>query len=127
MTEEFEAKEYRGTSQEEDRAAGRYGAGNPAFEEQLTQTARDGGVGDMGDQANDLRFAEEQELINRQAGGEIPQTDDAVHSSAGRLREQGVEDAGVDEAGEALDVNDEGLEGPGADASDDAYHAGDQD
>jgi general stress protein YciG len=127
MTEESDRVDYKGTSQDEDRAAGRYGAANPDFEEQLTQTARDGGIGDAGDMANDLRFAEEQELINRQAGGEIPDTDDATQSSAGRLREEGIEDAGLDEANGAIDVPDQELEGTGQeDASDDAYHAGDE-
>jgi len=127
MTEESDRVEYQGTSQDEDKAAGRYGAGNPAFEEQLTQTARDGGIGDAGDMANDLRFAEEQELIARQAAGQMPATDDATQNSAGRLREEGIEDAGLDEAGASIDVPDQELEGTGGeDASDDAYHAGDE-
>jgi hypothetical protein len=121
MTEESDRVDYRGTSQDEDRAAGRYGAGNPAFEEQLTQTARDGGIGDAADMANDLRFAEEQELIQEQSHGEFP-TDEG-----GRYREEGAETLGLDGAAASLDVPEEELAGTHeADASDDQYHAGDE-
>jgi hypothetical protein len=115
-------------TQEFDRNAeqesGRYGDDSrhdDAFEEQLTQTAREERVGDAGDLANDLRFAEEQELIAEQSHGEFPTEE------GGRFREQGEEAAGVDEAEASLDVPGEELAGTDeADASDDQFYAGDE-
>lgn len=89
-----------------------------AVEEQLTQTARENRVGDVGDLGNDLRLAEEQRLIEEQSHGRFPT------GPGDRLREQG-EGPGMDAAAEALDVPDEDLAGtPEADASDDEYHRG---
>lgn len=114
MTEEFDPGQ----------ESGRYGDDSrhdDAFEEALTQTAREERVGDAGDLANDLRFAEEQELIQEQSHGEFP-TDEG-----GRYREEGAETVSLDQAAASLDVPDEELAGTaGADASDDQYHAGDE-
>ncbi|MFD1213932.1 hypothetical protein ACFQ36_17990 [Arthrobacter sp. GCM10027362] len=112
------------TEQNAGRESGRYGDDSrhdDAFEEALTQTAREERVGDAGDLANDLRFAEEQELIAEQAHGEFPTEE------GGRYREEGEEAAGLDEAAASLDVPGEELAGTaGAEASDDQYYAGDE-
>ncbi|MCG2624223.1 hypothetical protein LVY72_20240 [Arthrobacter sp. I2-34] len=104
--------------------SGRYGDDSrhdDAFEEALTQTAREERVGDAGDLANDLRLAEEQELIQEQSHGRFP-TDEG-----GRYREEGAETIGLAGAAASLDVADEELAGTvEADASDDQYHAGDE-
>ena len=49
-----------------------YQDGEPTPVEALNQTPSENRAGDLGDQGNDLRFAEEQQLIDQQAAGEFP-------------------------------------------------------
>lgn len=66
---------------------------------------------DSGDEANDIRFSEEEQLIREQAHGNSPDQD-AVPSSV----------PGMDQAAAGIDVPDADLRG--GDASDDPAHHG---
>lgn len=77
-----------------------------------SEYTRDDGPGDAGDEANDIRFSEEQALINEQAHGVRPDGDDVP---AG--------EPSMDQALGDLDLPDANL-GEGEDGSDDALHAG---
>lgn len=76
----------------------------------------DDGVGDAGDQANDMRFAQEQSLIGEQAQGRFPDEDESEQLPD---EEPGMDEAmgEVDDGGSATGESDE-------DASDDPSHSG---
>lgn len=73
----------------------------------------DDGVGDAGDQANDVRFAQEQSLIGEQSHGVFPEEDEPEQASS--------EEPAMDEAMGAVD---EENPSEGGDASDDPAHSG---
>lgn len=74
----------------------------------------DDGVGDAGDQANDVRFAQEQSLIGEQAQGVFPDEDES---------NQVPDDE--PEMDEAMGAVDEGNSSDGeGDSSDDPAHSG---
>lgn len=72
----------------------------------------DDGVGDAGDQANDMRFAQEQELIGEQSRGVFPDED----------RETPEAEPGMDEAMGDVDAGDPAT--GGEDSSDDPADSG---
>ena len=92
------------------------------YDEQLQQTASESRSGDAGDLGNDLRFAEEQELIKQQSQGEFPEPQ-------GEGLDDRLEDVpGLDEERAATDVPGDELRNTNeADASDDPYNLGGQD
>lgn len=72
----------------------------------------DDGVGDAGDQANDMRFAQEQELIGEQARGVFPDEDSQIPEA----------EPAMDEAMGDVDSDDPKLKNE--DSSDDPAHLG---
>jgi hypothetical protein len=90
------------------------------YDEQLQQTNSEFRSGDAGDLGNDLRLAEEQEMIKHQAKGEFPNPED---------ESENLEDVPpLDAEREAIDVPGEDLHNTDeADASDDPYNLGGQD
>jgi hypothetical protein len=68
---------------------------------------------DSGDQANDIRFSEEEQLIREQAHGNMPQKDDVPRDMSN-----------VDQAMAGIDVPDADIKG--GDASDDPAHYGEE-
>ncbi|GAB3271012.1 SET domain-containing protein [Arthrobacter pigmenti] len=74
----------------------------------------DDGVGDAGDQANDVRFAQEQSLIGEQSQGVFPDEDES--------KQVPDEEPAMDEAMGDVDAGDPAGDG---DSSDDPAHSGD--
>jgi hypothetical protein len=99
-----------------------YHDGEPTPEEALTQTASESRVGDIGDQGNDLRFAEEQQLIHQQAAGEFPiPAEEDLQQPDADLPALEADEQAIDIPGEELHDTDQG------DASDDPLNAGGDD
>jgi hypothetical protein len=73
----------------------------------------DDGVGDAGDQANDVRFAQEQSLIGEQSHGVFPDEEES--------NQVPEEEPAMDEAMGDVDKGDSAGEG---DSSDDPAHSG---
>ncbi|MEV7649197.1 hypothetical protein [Arthrobacter sp. NPDC089319] len=99
-----------------------YQDGEPTPEEALNQTASENRAGDLGDQGNDLRFAEEQQLINQQAAGEFPvPAEEDLQQPDAEIPALEADEQPIDIPGEELHDTHE------ADASDDPLNAGGDD
>jgi hypothetical protein len=96
------------------------GAHGGQYDEQLQQTNSEFRSGDAGDLGNDLRLAEEQEMIKHQAKGEFPNPEDEGENLED-VPPLDAEREAIDVPGEELHNTDE------ADASDDPYNLGGQD
>ena len=99
-----------------------YQDAEPTPEEALNQTPSENRVGDLGDQGNDLRFSEEQQLIDQQAAGEFPvPQDEDLQQPDTDVPALEADEQPIDIPGEELHDTDR------ADASDDQLNTGGDD